>query len=112
MYQGLIVICDKNYLLYIHYTPNGYIVPMKFRVYFCPRISAFSRRTKMHLNGMLLIGTEFFKILVPFVAASNLLVNNHMEGSGSATKSTFSAFCNTGVSTTVTAIPQGNRHKQ
>ena len=47
------------------YTPNGYIVPMEFRVHFFPRISAFSRRTKMHLNGMLLIGTEFFKIIVP-----------------------------------------------
>ena len=32
---------------------------------FFPRISAFSRCTKMHLNGMLLIGTEFFKIIVP-----------------------------------------------
>ena len=47
------------------YTPNGYIVPMEFRIHFFPRISAFSRRTKMHLNGMLLIGTEFFKIIVP-----------------------------------------------
>ena len=35
------------------------------RSFFFPRISAFSRRTKMHLNGMLLIGTEFFKIVVP-----------------------------------------------
>ena len=32
---------------------------------FFPHISAFSRRTKMHLNGMLLIGTEFFKVIVP-----------------------------------------------
>ena len=56
------VICG-SYLVY--YTPNGYIVPMEFRVLFFPRISAFSRRTKMHLNGMLLIGTEFFKIIVP-----------------------------------------------
>ena len=48
-----------------YYTPNGYIVPMEFRVHFVARISAFSRRTKMHLNGMMLIGTEFFKIIVP-----------------------------------------------
>ena len=47
------------------YTPNGYIVPMEFRVQFFPHISAFSRRTKMHLNGVLLIGTEFLKIIVP-----------------------------------------------
>ena len=47
------------------YTPNGYIVPMEFCVHFFPRISAFSRHTKMHLNGMLLIGIEFFKIIVP-----------------------------------------------
>ena len=46
-------------------TANGYTVPMEFRVHFFPRIIAFSRRTKMHLNGMLLIGTEFFKIIVP-----------------------------------------------
>ena len=39
-------------------------MPMEFRVQFLHRISAFSRRTKMHLNGMLLIGTEFFKIIV------------------------------------------------
>ena len=45
--------------------PNVYIVPMEFRVYVFPRISVFSRRTEMHLNGMLLIGTEFFKIIVP-----------------------------------------------
>ena len=32
---------------------------------FFPRITAFSRPTKMHLNGMLLIGTEFLKIIVP-----------------------------------------------
>ena len=44
---------------------NGYIVPMEFCVRFFPRISAFSRRIKMHLNGMLLIGTEIFKIIVP-----------------------------------------------
>ena len=50
----------------VYYTPSGYIVPMEFRVHFFPRISAFSRRTKMHLKGMLLIGTEFFKIIVPF----------------------------------------------
>ena len=49
----------------VHYTPNRYIVPMEFRVHFFHRISAFSRRTKMHLNGMLLIGTEFFKTIVP-----------------------------------------------
>ena len=48
----------------MYYTPNGYIVPMKFRVDVFPRISAFSRRTKMHLNGMLLIETEFCKIIV------------------------------------------------
>ena len=48
-----------------YYTPNGYIVPMEFRVHFFPRISAFLRRTKMHLSGMFLIGTEFFKIIVP-----------------------------------------------
>ena len=48
-----------------NYTPNGYIVPMEFRVHFFPRISAFLRHTKMHLNGMFLIGTEFFKIIVP-----------------------------------------------
>ena len=47
------------------YTANGYIVPVEFRVYFFPHISAFSRHTKMHLNGMLLIGTEFFKINFP-----------------------------------------------
>ena len=44
---------------------NPCIVPMEFRLHFFPRISAFSRRTKMHLNGMLLIGTEFFQIIVP-----------------------------------------------
>ena len=33
--------------------------------YFFPRISAFTRRTKMHLNGILLVETEFFKIIVP-----------------------------------------------
>ena len=48
-----------------NYTPNGYIVPMEFCVHFFPRISAFLRRTKMHLNGMFLIETEFFKIIVP-----------------------------------------------
>ena len=48
----------------VHYTPNGYIVPMEFRVHFFPRICAFSKCTKMHLNGVLLIGTEFFKIIV------------------------------------------------
>ena len=53
-----------------YYTPNGYIVPMEFRVHFFPHISAFTRRTIMHLNGMLLIGTDFFKIIV--VAASNI----------------------------------------
>ena len=58
-----------------------YIVPMEFSVHFFPRISAFSRRTKMHLNEMLLIGFEFSKIIQP-----------------------------PGVSTTVTAIPQGYRH--
>ena len=42
-----------------------YIVQMEFCVNFFPRISAFSRRTKMHLNGILLIETEFFKIIVP-----------------------------------------------
>ena len=46
-------------------TPNGYIAPMEFRVHFFPRISAFLRRTKMHLNEMFLIGTDFFKIIVP-----------------------------------------------
>ena len=40
-------------------------MPMEFGVHFFPRISAFLRRTKMHLNGMFLIGTEFFKIIVP-----------------------------------------------
>ena len=50
---------------YVYYTPNGNIVPMEFRVIFFPRISALSRRTKMHLNRMLLIGTEFCKIIVP-----------------------------------------------
>ena len=46
--------------LYSHksYKPNGYIVPMEFRVHFFTRICAFSGRTKMHLNGMFLIGTE------------------------------------------------------
>ena len=39
-------------------------MPMEFRVHFFPRRSAFSRRTKMHLNGMFLIGAEFFKIIV------------------------------------------------
>ena len=38
---------------------------MEFRVHFFPRVSALSRRTKMHLKGMFLIGTEFFKIIVP-----------------------------------------------
>ena len=50
---------------HIDYTSNRYIVPMEFRVHFFPRISAFSRHTKMHLNGMFLIGNEFFKIIVP-----------------------------------------------
>ena len=50
---------------YKDYTPNGYIVPMEFHVNFFPRISAFSRHTKMHLNGMLLIETEFCKIIGP-----------------------------------------------
>ena len=49
----------------LNYTPNGFIVPMEFRIHFFPRISAFSRHTKMHLNGMFLIGNEFFKIIVP-----------------------------------------------
>ena len=40
-------------------------MPMEFRVHFFHRISAFSRRTKMRLNGMLLVGTEFYKIIVP-----------------------------------------------
>ena len=52
-------------ICFCFYTPNGYIVPMEIRVNFFPRISAFSRRTKMPLNGMLLIGTEFFQIIVP-----------------------------------------------
>ena len=52
-------------LNFTDYTPNGYIVPMKFRVHFFFRISAFTRHTKMNLNGMLLIGSEFFKIIVP-----------------------------------------------
>ena len=43
----------------LYYTPNGYIVPMEFCVNFFPSISAFSRHTKMHLNGILLIETEF-----------------------------------------------------
>ena len=47
------------------YTPNRYIVPMDLRAHFIPRISALLRRTKMHLNGMFLIGTEFLKIIVP-----------------------------------------------
>ena len=52
--------------IYSIYTPNGYIVPMEFRViFFSPRISAFSRRTKMHFNEILLNETEFFKIIVP-----------------------------------------------
>ena len=84
MYEGFGVI--------LTITPNGYIVPMEFRVHLFPRISAFSRRTKMHLNGMFLIGTEFFQSLGKI--------------------DIFSTFCNTGVSTTVTAIPQGYRHKQ
>ena len=46
-------------------TPNRYIVPMEFRFHFIARISVFSRHTKMHLNGMPLIGTEFFKIIFP-----------------------------------------------
>ena len=37
-------------VLIAHYTPNGYIVPMEFRVHFFPRISAFTRCTKMHLK--------------------------------------------------------------
>ena len=57
------IYCVEN--VWYNYTPNGYIVPMEFRVHFFPRISAFSRGTKMHLNGMLLIGTEFFKITDP-----------------------------------------------
>ena len=57
----------KPYTLCLNhnYTPNGYIVPMEFRVHFFPRISAVLRRTKMHLNKMFLIGTEFFKIIFP-----------------------------------------------
>ena len=51
-----------NYFLLFYYTPSGYIVPMEFRVNFFPRISAFSRGIKMHLNGMLLIETEFAKL--------------------------------------------------
>ena len=52
-------------LIKIYKTPNGYIVPMEFRVHFFPRIRAFLGSTKMHLNGMFLIGTEFFEIIVP-----------------------------------------------
>ena len=51
----------------LSYTPNGYIVPMEFRVHLFPRIRAFSKRTKMHLNGIFLIGTGFFKIIVPLL---------------------------------------------
>ena len=55
----------SNDINYTHiYISNGYIVPMEFRVHLFPRISSFSRRTKMHLNGMLLIGGEFFKIII------------------------------------------------
>ena len=54
------------------YIPNGYIVPMQFRVHFFPRISAFSRHTEMHLNGMLLIRTDFFKIIVPCSSLQSL----------------------------------------
>ena len=50
---------------YLYYTPNGYKVPMEFRVYLFPRIRGFSRRATMHLKGMLLIETEFCKIIVP-----------------------------------------------
>ena len=46
-------------------TKNGYIVPMEFRVNLFPRISGFSRRSKMHLKGMFLVETEFCKIIVP-----------------------------------------------
>ena len=60
----------------MYYTPNGYIVPTEFHVHFFPRISAFSRRTKMHLNGMLLIGTDFFQNYSSFVGASNPLVKS------------------------------------
>ena len=58
------IIAHKSFNI-IYYTPNGYIVPMEFRVHFFPLICAFSRRTKMHLNGMFLIWTDFFKIIVP-----------------------------------------------
>ena len=40
-------------------------MPMEFRVHFFLRVSAFLRRTEMHLNEMFLIGTEFSKIIVP-----------------------------------------------
>ena len=58
------IVCCLSASLF-NYTPTGYIVPMEFRVHFFPRISTFSRRTKMLLNGMLLIGNEFFKIIAP-----------------------------------------------
>ena len=54
-------ICSSYNVLY----SKRIIVPMEFRVHFFPPISAFSRRTKQHLNEMLLIGADFFKIMVP-----------------------------------------------
>ena len=64
-FSKVIAVKANHSLSIVHYTPNGYIVPMEFRVHIFPRISAFSRRTKMHLNGMFLIGTEFFRIISP-----------------------------------------------
>ena len=64
--EGKISIAKSGGLAHLpSYTPNGYIVPMEFCVNFFPRISAFSRSTKTHLNGMLLIETEFCKSIVP-----------------------------------------------
>ena len=52
-----------------NYSPNGYKVPMEFHVYFFPRIGAVLRWTKMHLKVMLLMKTDFCKIITPFMPA-------------------------------------------
>ena len=65
-------------------------MPMEFRVYFFPRISAFLSRTKMHLNGMLLIGTDFFKIIVPYLLVKSTFFSILQHGSKYHRKSHFS----------------------
>ena len=62
--------CFRNHALY----DKRIYSAKKFGVHFLPSIRAVPRRTKMHLNGIPLIETEFCKIIDHFVAASNLLV--------------------------------------